>query len=234
MATSEPNDICSLELSMSAEFKIALPFGLPDMKPPQINCESSTCMLGDINASLAGIFPILKIAGCALKIINVLSAIPDAITNLNPSGITDALGELTDCISLFASFSGATSIPNFCKMMRDIMDYLLFIMDCLIQALEILLRSRETELALSTSLDPALISEYQCLVDQNNSLQEVIKAKINAVDGVLALVNLISVSIGQQPVTGAGSIDLGDTVGLQDLKTLLQSLRDVFNNCAGP
>src|ERR1044071_8208187 len=83
---------------------------LPDVGVPD-PMELSKQLLAQANAALAPLGPVFNLIDVALALFNAVKAIPDAISHLDPSKITDALPDLANKAARVAAIVPQLSVP---------------------------------------------------------------------------------------------------------------------------
>ncbi|MGH9886857.1 MAG: hypothetical protein ACREBE_15105, partial [bacterium] len=83
---------------------------LPDVGVPD-PMELSKQLLAQANAALAPLGPVFNLIDVALALFNAVKAIPDAISHLDPSKITDALPDLANKAARIAAIVPQLSVP---------------------------------------------------------------------------------------------------------------------------
>src|SRR5678816_1818139 len=83
---------------------------LPDVGGPD-RMERSKQLLAQANAALAPLGPVFNLIDVALALFNAVKAIPDAISHLDPSKITDALPDLANKAARIAAIVPQLSVP---------------------------------------------------------------------------------------------------------------------------
>lgn len=83
---------------------------LPDLGIPD-PLQLSKQLMAQANAALAPLGPVFNLIDVALALFNAVKAIPDAISHLDPSKITDALPELAQKAGKLAPLVPQLSVP---------------------------------------------------------------------------------------------------------------------------
>src|SRR5205814_1428833 len=89
---------------------------LPNLGPAD-PMQLSKQLLGLANAALAPLGPVFNLIDMALALFNAVKAIPDAISHLDPSKISDALPELAQKA---AKLAGLGPLPNLSSLGSDV------------------------------------------------------------------------------------------------------------------
>ncbi len=231
----EPTSFCNIFPGIEGGLSISLPFGLPQISAPDVSCQGLSIMCSDLGASLTAFFPLIKIVACILKIIDVLEAIPDALgPPPQPQKILSALAELAECIEYFLGITGSIIQP-FCRFIRDLMNILLFLCQCLRSLFTVTL-AQDAEIAvLQASADLDLAEFANCLIEQNDKLKLDLEGKLNTMQLLIDLINIFISAL--PPVKAAiGTINLGandfSPEGLATLEEVFTSIRDIAAACA--
>ncbi len=100
-----PQDL-SITFPGGAEMSVQIPtVGVPDPT------ELSKQMMAQANAALAPLVPVFNVLDTVLALFKAVKAIPDAITNLNPSGIAQAMPDLTQKANKLLKLVPQLSVP---------------------------------------------------------------------------------------------------------------------------
>ena len=240
MATQEPIEFCNEYPAFSVEGKITLPFGLPEISY-DTSCVGIFTSMGDINANLAAIYPIISVANCILKVIEVVQAIPDSIgPPPDPTVLIQKIAELGDCINLLLQFSGWGAIPTFCALVRDLINFTITILGCLAALLQVAIDCQAELTALQDSTDPRLQEAGECLATHCEGLGSEIEFKFEGIGIFVSLINAM-LSILPPPLGGttiglpSGGLNI-DASGVEAINALIEVLEAAvvpFEACAG-
>lgn len=193
--TSLPIIFCS-EYPDCAKVNVELPFGLPPFSFDNPCCEGLNITLDQLEGLLRPLTPFLKLLECALKLISIVTAIPEAI------GPPPDIGKIVDIVEAVADFLSKclpyilslvpvlpTAIIAFCKMVKGIAQLILSILRCLRKVFTISISISGDILALNLSTDPFLVNMGICLAGQNDLLNNGLLGKLAALLNVFDLVN---------------------------------------------
>ena len=237
--------------------EVSIPFGVPGVKIDITSCEGIYAGIGQLQANLAFVIPILKIAGCVgklitlvLKVVEILSSVPDVVTD--PAGflfkvtaLNSLLPEIADCGLLFINFSMVLPVPNpVCLMVYGLLSLLVAVLRCIVEVLTLRLANNDQITALQASGDLQLMEAAECLIEQQKSLDLATSAKLDGVQMILNIINTLVEVVPPlgQALSGAGvplPIVLDTTGGaniqpqhLADLADSLAELKKVVAICA--
>ena len=213
MATKEPVLCCNIYptiaagadvlipgLNISVNGMIHMPFSLTPVTYTS-SCEGIHISVPNLNVMLSGVMPLLQLCDCVLKLIKFAQAMTDALgPPPDPSKITKALSDLGHCFTLLLSWTLPLAFLDFCKLIRDIIRFILLVLWCIRNSLQVKLESDSEAAALVGSADARLQDMGACLTVQNAALQTEIEAKLNGVELLLSAINIL---IGLVPGMGA-------------------------------
>lgn len=201
---------CNTYPSLGASGSLTLkpPFGLPEYNIEvaadlQAGVDLTTCnslyiSLGNINASLSALMPLIKLAGCVFKLFEIVKAIPDSIgPPPNPTKVIKKIAAFKDCIDLFMSFALLLEIPKIALFLSGLLTLVIAILTCVKQMLKITIDNDKEIAALKASADIELNDLGACLEVQNDALKAELNAKLNGLQAVVLLINVF-LTIAQQ------------------------------------
>jgi hypothetical protein len=240
-----------------ADIEVELPFGLPPQTFRNPCCEGLDLTLDQLSGLLQPLYPFLKLLDCALKLVGIVLAVPDAIGPPPSIGKIAEMAEglvvfTTECLPYILSLVPVfpTAILAFCRMVRGIARLVLAICRCLKRVFYVNISISADILALSASSDPLLVEMGLCLSGQNDLLLNGLLTKLNQLLNVFTLINSLfeilftfipvlkeeMESNGLYPIApnmsaGVMPPNLGDTMdGLIAVFTLIESASNI---CAG-
>lgn len=237
-----PLDFCNdmPDFKFGADARISLVFGLPEITF-NADCQGINQSVPSINLALSGIFPIIRLAECVLKVIEVVKAIPDTVgPPPNPTKIIKKISELAGCITLLLEFSGFGAIPAFCKMLRDIVRFCIAVLECLKVAMTVSITAGEELELLNASADLSLNEMGSCMAVQNAALEAQLNARIDGLGAVISMLNILFAAL-PPPISDIAPIpDLtppieisnAGTAALDDAITALQVVETALDACA--
>ena len=195
--TSLPLVFCSTYADCT-KVVVDLPFGLPQFSFDNPCCEGLNITLDQLEGLLRPLYPFLKLLDCAVKLISITMAIPDAI------GPPPDVGKIVELVEAVAQFVFSclpyilslipiipTAIIAFCRMIRGISQLVVSILSCLKKVFFINLAIAGDILSLQTSNDKLLINMGICLKGQNDILNNNLLGKLGALLNVFTLINLV-------------------------------------------
>jgi hypothetical protein len=196
--------------------------GLPD--PLQLSRQ----LLGQANAALAPLGPVFDLIDVALALFNAVKAIPDAISHLDPSKISEALPELAEKAAKLLPLVPQASVP---RMIVGLIDTLLAFLGGLAGQLRALIdqqvriqkaENRAAELGNAQLQAVADCSKHH-VAAQLQSLSE----SITPVNRLIALVNMFAQLAGLGPLPDLSSLGSDAAEALQPLEDTVKVLQQV-------
>lgn len=238
-----PVVFCPIVPTYADNLTIRMPFGLPpifasaslDMKV-NTKCQQLESLFGQLNVSMAAFLPIIKICACLLKIVEVLKAVPDVVSN--PGKVTSKLSDLEDCIDLFIGYSFVVPIP-LCRFVLDLVTAMISLLLCISSLLVVTLDNDNEIASLNASADLQLNDMGACLQVENNALKASLEKKLKTVELVIFLVNALIaacppllVQMGTEYPINVGNTDLTPAF-ITSAINKLDKARDPLAACAG-
>jgi hypothetical protein len=200
---------------------------LPDLGIPD-PLQLSKQLLGQANTALAPLAPVFNLIDVALALFNAVKAIPDAISHLNPSKITDALPELAGKAAKLLPLVPQLSVP---LMIVGLIDTLLAFLGGLAGQLRALIdqqvriqkaENRAAELG-NVQLQGVVDCSKHHVAAQLQSLSELV-APVNR---LIALVNVFAQLAGLGPLPDLSSLGSDAAAALQPLEDTIQALQQI-------
>lgn len=195
--TALPVIFCSAYPDCS-KILVPMPYGLPDFSFDNPCCEGLNITLDQLEGLLRPLTPFLKLVECALKLVSIVMAVPDAIGPPPDIGklvelVEAAADFVTKCLPLILNLSPASpfALVAFCKMVRGVAQLVLSILRCLRKVIVLNISITGDAIALSTSVDPLLRDMGICLAGQNTVLSNGIIGKLNSLLNVFTLINTL-------------------------------------------
>lgn len=196
--------------------------GLPD--PLQLSRQ----LLGQANAALAPLGPVFDLIDVALALFNAVKAIPDAISHLDPSKISDALPELAEKAAKLLPLVPQASVP---RMIVGLIDTLLAFLGGLAGQLRALIdqqvRIQKAE-SRAAELGNAQLQVVADCSKHHVAAQQSLSESVAPVNRLIALVNVFAqlAGLGTLPeLSGLGS-DAAAALGpLEGAVKALQRIR---------
>lgn len=244
--TTDPFVSCKLpiDVSLTARLEIRLPFiGNAIQASASLDlevedqCKQLSLLLPQVQASLAALYPIIKIADCVLKVISCvqdLLAIIGGLPAPDPADITkfvDDVGALSDCITFLAGVALPT-IP-LCHLALDLVRACKVLLQCVKDLFTLTIGVDDRIVELNASLDVDLNIQAACLQTQNDRLKAALEQKLDTVQIVLTLLNtviglvppLVSTLGAAYPITASTSLDI---TALDNAIAALQDVEDIL------
>lgn len=253
MSLKDPTSFCKTLPTVAGSLTIRLPWQLPileasaSMSIEDIEgyCKQLEMLLGQLKVTLAFMYPILRIIDCLKLLVDVVKKI---VETFDPANIADIavnlaalaamLGDVeTKCVDLFLELTFAVPTP-FCKLIADIMGSLIALIDCILAMSTVSLGLGDRIAELNASGDAALLLESACLQEQKTKLDAAILQKLESIESILDIVNiligfvppLVLILGGSYPIT-TGALTI-DPLGLTALRDSLVIIRDLALTCA--
>jgi hypothetical protein len=239
----DPVLFCATTIPMPSGLldEIELPFGLPTVVLP-VDCDDVIKALSELLSMLGFMAPLVKLAGCFLKLIDAVTAVPEAITSLDPTVVTDALAELADCGIFLSELTMAvpTSVLAFCKMILGVIDGVIKVLVCISYVYGALTTAVSEAEKMRNSPDEYLRDQAGCMDEQVNTLRQQLSDKLKNLEGLVVLINVLLAVVGpligvsdQLPSVSAVSGDDDPTAALDAVVQVLTTVRTPFAICAG-
>jgi len=196
--------------------------GIPD--PLQLAKQ----LMAQANAALAPLAPVFNLIDVALALFNAVKAIPDAISHLDPSKITDALPELAEKAGKLLPLVPQLSVP---LMIVGLIDTLLAFLGGLAGQLRALINQQVRIQAAENRAAELGNAQLQTVVDcskhhvaaQLQSLSE----SVAPVNRLIALVNVFSRLAGLGPLPDFSGLGSDAAAALQPLEDTVQALQQI-------
>jgi len=177
---------------------VDLPFGLGTYSFDNPCAEGLNVTIGQLEGLLRPIIPFLKLLDCAIKLISIVTAIPEAIGPPPDIGklidLTQAVADfLADCLPYILGLLPIlpTAIVEFCLLLRGIARLMIVILRCLKKGFLINIEFAADSIILEQSKDPALQKMGICLKQQNQALSDGLASKVGSIINVFKLINLL-------------------------------------------
>jgi hypothetical protein len=211
----------------SASLRLSLPFGLPELTPPNLTCEGLFLQIGSLNATFSALMPLIKLAGCVLKIIELIKTVPEMVgPPPKPQKFFQKLAELDECITLISAFALILELPKLLKFLKQLLTNIIAVLNCIKELFQVTLANGEQIEILNASADAQLQEMGACLQVQNDALGLELQNKLDGMKLVLDLVNIL-LTLAGQPTISVGDSDFTPEV-LDDTITLLTAARDAI------
>jgi hypothetical protein len=225
--------IC-VELTVSPQaLSIAFPGGASlDAELPEVGVpdpiQLSKQLLAQANAALAPLGPVFNLIDVALALFNAVKAIPDAISHLDPSKITDALPDLTNKANRIAALVPQLSVP---LMIIGLIDTLLAFLGGLSGQLRAIIdqqvriqraENRAAELGNAQLQAVADCSKHQIAAQLQNLAESV--APVNR---LIALINVFAQLAGLGPLPDLSNLGSDAAAALRALDDTVQALQEI-------
>ena len=200
---------------------------LPDLGIPD-PLQLSKQLLAQANAALAPLAPVSNLIDVALALFNAVKAIPDAISHLDPSKITDALPELAQKAGKLLPLVPQLSVP---LMLVGLIDSLLAFLGGLAGQLRALIdqqvriqkaENRAAELG-NAQLQTVVDCSRGHLAAQLQSLSE----SVAPVNRLIALVNVFTQLAGLGPLPDLSNLGSDAAAALQPLEDTVKALQQI-------
>ncbi len=200
---------------------------LPDLGIPD-PLQLAKQLLAQANTALAPLAPVFSVIDVALALFNAVKAIPDAISHLDPSKITDALPDLAHKVGKLAPLVPQLSVP---LMIVGLIDTLLAFLGGLAGQLRALVdqqvriqkaENRAAELGNAQLQAVADCSKHH-VAAQLQSLSE----SVAPVNRLIVLVNVFAQLAGLGPLPDLSSLGSDAAAALQPLEDTVKALQQI-------
>lgn len=223
-----------VELAVTPQrLSIAFPGGasldpeLPDLgvaDPVQLSKQ----LLAQANAALAPLGPVFNLVDLALALVKAVNAIPDAISHLDPSEITDALPELAQKASKLLALVPQASVP---RMIVGLIDTLLAYLGGLAGQLRALIdqqvRIQKAEDRAAEFGNAQLQAVADCSKHHVAAQLQSLSESVTPVNRLIALVNVFAQLAGLGPLPELPSLGSDAAASLQLLEGAVQALQRI-------
>jgi hypothetical protein len=185
-------------------------------------------LLAQANAALAPLGPVFNLIDVALALFNAVKAIPDAISQLDPSKITDALPDLTSKAARIAAIVPQLSVP---LMILGLIDTLLAFLGGLAGQLRAIIdqqvriqkaENRAAELG-NAQLQAVTDCSKHHMAAQLQSLGE----SVAPVNRLIALINVFAQLAGLGPLPNLSNLGSDAAAALRGLDDVVRALREI-------
>ncbi|HEX7839684.1 MAG TPA: hypothetical protein VF469_19550 [Kofleriaceae bacterium] len=227
-----------VELTVTPQrLSIAFPGGasldpeLPDLgiaDPLQLSKQ----LLGQANAALAPLGPVFNLVDMALALVKAVNAIPDAISHLDPSKISDALPELAQKAGKLLALVPQASVP---LMIVGLVDTLLAFLGGLAGQLRALIdqqvRIQKAENRAAELGNAQLQTVADCSRHHVSTQLQSLSESVAPVNRMISLVNVFAQLAGLGPLPELSSLgsEAAAALGpLEDAVKALQRIRDAI------
>lgn len=192
-----------------APTNIPLPFGLPGVTLDNPCCQGIDLSLDQLNNLLAPLYPFLRLIGCAVELIQIVLAIPDAMGPPPSPGKIIQLGQhvsdfVTNCIGYIISLTPAGIIPEMACMLAGVCQFIYQLLICLQNVITVNVSISADALFCSQSTDPGLQAMGVCLDAQGANLAAALLDKLASLLSIFSVLTLI-INILINAVPGLGS-----------------------------
>jgi len=213
-------------------FSIPLPFGgtltsiVDPSKGPPTDCTLAHSLMLQVMPMLSGLT-------CILRILNVISALEKALNATPPiiGGIGDLLGaiaKLKDCFGFFDP-------TNILAMIKQILLMVLAYLNCMLQAMESILKLKVGIAISGEGGTPLLIQTLNCSSSNADIAMNSMMSSMAAIQPLMDLINMIGGIVGLSitmpslslSVTGPGEDPL------QPIRDFVTTLQEVVNSIPG-
>ena len=200
---------------------VRMPWGIPPLTG-----KDPFDLAGLLGVFLAALSPFLNIVACFFKLIAFIKAVP------NVPKMVSALIDLTECFSVTIP-SYALVVPTaVIQMIQFVYDMLVLILGILqnVQVMIGTLNQGEINIDLwTTAGDPASLANILCQRPKQDQLLADINIKMTGVQGLITILNILLVLVGQSPIT----VTSYDPTAINDIITVIQDTLDILGAIPG-
>jgi hypothetical protein len=225
--------IC-VELTVQPQsLSITFPGGASlDAELPQVGVpgpmELSKQLLAQANAALAPLGPVFNLIDVALALFNAVKAIPDAISHLDPSKITDALPDLTNKAARIAAIVPQLSVPI---MIRGLVDALLAFLGGLAGQLRAIIdqqvRIQKAENRAAELGNAQLQVVADCSKHHVSAQLQSLAESVAPVNRLIALINVFAQLVGLGPLPDLSNLGTDAAAALRTLDDAVKALQEI-------
>ena len=190
---------------------------------------------GMINAALAPLAPVFNIIDLGTTIVDCVSAIPDAILNLDPTGLIECAPNMIEALNKVLSMVPQLSIP---VMIRDILSVIIMFLEGLRNDLDGAVRQLERlaqmNLLAQQPCNFNLVAAITCCQASFDKFMEFTMGGVEPLNRLFGLLNaFLALVPGVDPLPCLGSLAGVPTVIQDLLSTFIDILKIVRNILPG-
>lgn len=233
MPIPDLKSIC-VELTVQPQnFSVTFPGGASlDAELPEVGVpdpmEISKQLLAQANAALAPLGPVFNLIDVALALFNTVKAIPDAISHLDPSKITDALPDLANKAARIAAIVPQLSVP---LMVLGLIDTLLAFLGGLSGQLRAIIdqqvRIQKAENRAAALGNAQLQAVADCSKHQVSAQLQSLAESVAPVNRLIALINVFAQLAGLGPLPDLSNLGTNAAAALQGLDDAVHALQEI-------
>jgi hypothetical protein len=233
MPIPDLNSICVQLTVQPQSLSVTFPGGASlDAELPKVGVpdpmELSKQLLAQANAALAPLGPVFNLIDVALALFNAVKAIPDAISHLDPSKITDALPDLTNKAARIAAIVPQLSVP---LMILGLIDALLAFLGGLSGQLRAIidqqLRIQKAENRAAELGNAQLQAVADCSKHQVSAQLQNLAESVAPVNRLIALINVFAQLAGLGPLPDLSNLGTDAAAALQGLDATVKALQEI-------
>jgi hypothetical protein len=235
MAIPNLQDLC-VELTVTPQgLSLTFPGGatldpqLPDLGIPD-PMQLSKQLLGQANAALAPLVPVFNVLDVVLALFQVVNAIPEAISHLDPSKISDALPDLAKKAAKLAPLVPQLSVP---LMILGLIDTLLAYLGGLATQVRALIdqqaRIQKAENRATALGSAQLQAVADCSRHHVDAQLQSLSESVAPVNRLIAVVNVFCTLAGLGPLPDLANLGSDAAAALQPLEDTVTALKQIRN-----
>src|SRR6185503_340774 len=219
--TVQPQSL-SVTFPGGASIDAELPEVVPD--PMQLSKQ----LLAQANAALAPLGPVFNLIDVALALFNAVKAIPDAISHLDPSKITDALPDLANKAARIAAVVPQLSVP---LMILGLVDALLAFLGGLSGQLRAIIdqqaRIQKAENRAAELGNAQLQAVADCSKHHVSAQLQSLSESVAPVNRLIALINVFAQLVGLGPLPDLSNLGTDASAALRGLDDTVKALQEI-------
>jgi len=226
-------DIC-VELTVTPQhLSLTFPGGasldaqLPDIGIPD-PMELSKQLMAQANAALAPLVPVFNVIDTVLALFQAVKAIPDAITHLDPTKITDALPDVAQKAAKLLAIVPQLSVP---LMIIGLIDVLLAFLGGLSGQLRALIeqqvRIQHAENRAAELGNAQLQTVVDCSRGHVDAQLQSLAESVAPVNRLIALINVFTELVGLGPLPDLSNLGGDAEAALKPLDDVVKVLTDL-------
>lgn len=200
---------------------------LPEVGVPD-PMELSKQLLAQANAALAPLGPVFNLIDVALALFNAVKAIPDAISRLDPSKITEVLPDLTNKTARIAALVPQLSVP---LMILGLIDALLVFLGGLAGQLRAIIdqqvRIQNAENRAAELGNAQLQAVVDCSKHHVSAQLQSLAESVAPVNRIIALINVFAQLAGLGPLPDMSSLGTDAAAALRRLDETVTALQEI-------
>ena len=181
--------------------------------------------LAQVNAALGPLQPVFTIIETISALQSCITAIPDAISQLSPTKISDCLPELAEKVEQLLALLPPASILKLTVDLLDALITMLIGVQAELRALAALQARILNARLISGSAN--LLSVIDCAVTSSNNQQDNLNRAMASANAIIGLLNSFTVPVGLPEIPTLGDLPSAPLVAIESLDPVIAVLADL-------